>query len=79
MNIIRLWTIMCFYFTIYNMKMGYMYELHCPLNDTTMYIGQTSKSLKGRLRQHISKTKLKIERNKFLSKKDTWINNLIQL
>lgn len=61
------------------MKMGYIYELHCPLNDTTMYIGQTSKNLKDRLRQHISKTKLKIERNKFLSKKEKWINNLIQL
>jgi len=58
---------------------GYIYGIRCPLSNEIRYIGQTSKSLNYRLRQHINKTKSKVKNSKRLTHNENWIKILLEL
>jgi group I intron endonuclease len=57
---------------------AYIYYLQCPKTKEIRYIGQTTATLKNRLKNHIYETKRNIRLGKFLTHKENWIKNLIQ-
>jgi len=60
------------------MKNGYIYALICPIKNNIVYIGQTTKSLEYRLKQHINETNKKVKNKKKLSKKCEWLKIIIE-
>jgi hypothetical protein len=60
-------------------KIGYIYGLVCPIKNEIVYVGQTTYDLKYRLKSHLKETKTRITYDRYLSKKQKWIKDLIDI
>lgn len=61
------------------MKIGQIYVLICPIDNSVRYVGQTTNTLNRRISKHKSDTRLYLKKNYKLNYKNCWIFSLMKI